>query len=207
MVVNGYLVVWALMFLVMSLMMKWMVKQDKNGVGHEGYYQNTLGIFLINTLIALTLVYTVLSIVFDFVHWYWTMLGTIVTIVVGVVMFAYVKIGRSVLEQELTEKEKERVKELGIQNIERQITKSKGIFAVAVGVNIAVYVVIGLNAWDIVPFRETLFPPMMPVYVHIMLDWFQLMSIFTFNFLVLVAMKRWMVYQKMHNKITNRQLV
>ena len=203
-VVSGYMFAWIGFFTVMTFILKGFIKRvdDRdNSVRLDLYMRGVVETFALNLLVSLVIVLTIMLLLFDVVHWMWVMTGVISTFVVYIVTYYYVKFGRYILEQKLTDKEKESVRGMGIQDIQNKMKVKQREYWLVYLLNILAYVVISLNAWDIIPIRQSLFPPMMPIYLHLTFDWIQIAFIFLMNFLLIIVYRKWMRYKRMEKEI------
>lgn len=204
---SGYMFAWIGLFTVMTFILKGFIKKvddANNDVRIDTYYKGLLGTFSLNLMISLVIVYTLVLLAFDVVHWLWVMLGVITTFVVYIVTVNFVKLGRSILEHELTDKEKKSMETWGINDVKKKMRGKQQEYWSMFVLNIIVYAVIALNAWDIVPIHEKLFPPMMPIYLHMSFDWIQIAFIFLMNFSLIIIYREWMRVKKMEHYLLNK---
>src|SRR5699024_7960989 len=121
-VVSGYMFAWIGFFTVMTFILKGFIKRvdDRdNSVRLDLYMRGVVETFALNLLVSLVIVLTIMLLLFDVVDWMWVMTGVISTFVVYIVTYYYIKFGRYILEQKLTDKES--VRGMGIQDIQNKM--------------------------------------------------------------------------------------
>lgn len=193
--VYGYMTAWILFFLVTSMVLRDLViKTEKKtqGVNIDMYVRNLVEMFIMNFLIVLITLYTLLALVIGKVHWFWLVAGISTTFLLYIFNMIFIKVGERYSEKDL----KIDISQYKEETIDKKIRKNKILFYVSVLLNLVVYTFIILNAWDFVPIKDIILPPLMPIFYHLIVDWMIIGLILTMNFMVLAVIKDWLMYVK-----------
>lgn len=188
--VYGYMTAWVIFFLVTTVVLRDFVKKtekETQGVDVDMYVRNLVESFIMNFLIVLITIYTLFAILIGKVHWFWLVAGISTTFLLYIFNMIFIRVGEQYSEKELDMD----VSKYKVEEVEKKIRKNMLMYYGSILLNLVVYTMIILNAWGILPIRQLVFPPLMPIFYHLILDWMTIGLILTMNFMVLAVIKDW----------------
>lgn len=200
MTVYGYMTAWVVFFIITTMVMRDFVKKEESGgkgIDLGMYIRNLVESFIMNFLIVVITLYTFIAILIGRVHWFWLIAGIATTFILYISNMVYIRVGERISEKKLDIDVSKYKKE----EVSKKVKKNKLLYYIAFVLNLVMYTVIILNAWDVIPIRQLLLPPLMPILYHLVTDWVIIGVILTMNFLMLVILKDWLKYVKIEKEL------
>lgn len=191
----GYMFAWIIYFIVFTLYLNEQVntKREKTGsVNIDTFFKRFYGIVLMNIITAIVLVTLPILLIVIKVKLYWITLGVIVTLVIYIGTLKSMKISERLINRDINKYEIKQAETITMEQAENKVSLYNNLFWLGVIISLGVYALIILDAWEIVPITTKLFPPMMPIALHMILDWLKVgvMLVLTVMMLILAVYRK-----------------
>ena len=186
MVYIGFFFVWVLYFVVFTIYMGNLVKEGRlKGTTRRNstFVFRMYGVALTNVFIAVTVVIMPIVAMVAGVHPYWIAMGVIYTLTIhyfymkmlmwGEIMVKRVKVPDGSKMHELKENRNLRT-----------------LFNLMVVVTSIYLLIIVFNAFGVLPIQSVVFPPIMPLYYHMILDFLTLLGLFLLSAVMVYVVKK-----------------
>lgn len=185
----GFYAVWVLYFVVFVLFLNNILKEGtstgkKRNFGT--YITRMYGIALTNVFVALSVVIMPIVGMIAGMGVYWIAMGVLYTLFIHFFYLRMMLWGEILLyrTEEGKQEQGEEVKEVkGSKNL-------RIVYIVMVVIVFLYFLVVPFNAFDILPLQSTFFPPIMPLYYHILLDFVILLVLFLLSAITLYVVKK-----------------
>lgn len=192
--VYGFLGAWIAYFICYAFYLNGMIKHYSNPArpsNIDTFLSRIFGIYLMNIVTAFVVVIFPVILLFLNILPYWIVVSVFASLVIYIVILYLMKKGEYELGRNITRKE---VQEANKYELTGLIQKKKFftfLFWWFVLIHLGVYLILPLDAWDIVPLTSSIFPTFMPIYLYILLDWVKIgILIMGYILLLLIAQER-----------------
>lgn len=192
MIYMGYFELWVIYFLIYSLYLKNIV-QDGKQISKRNVLNTYLiryyGLGIMNMIMAISLVFIPLITMLVGVHVYWIAIGTLYTLIIHFYFSKLILWGEVYLL-----KLKDDVEEVYFDKFKGKEIEDSNNYRVLNYIMIVVILiyllVVAFNAFDIIPLQSVFFPPIMPLYYHILLDFIKILGLFLLSAIMLLIVKK-----------------
>lgn len=212
--VYGFLGAWVGYFICYFMYLNGLVRNRQvsgNGINFDSFMQRMYGVVFMNIITGVVMVVIPLFLLLINIMPYWIVVGVFSTLFIYLVILQLIKKGETLMNREYTDKEKQVAKNSSLENLKRKSKRYTILFWVVGILNLGYFILLPLDAWDIIPITRNLLPTFMPIYLHMMMDWVRIGVIVIGGIILLIVANKRVVNNNIlkikKENITGNQLV
>src|SRR5690625_563488 len=186
----GFLGAWIAYFICFLMYLNGLVRNRQHqgtAINLDAFMQRLYGVTFMNVVTGVVVVFLPVSLLFLNIMPYWIVVSVFSSLVIYLFILKLMKKGELMMNREHTEQEIQIAGKITLEESNKKVKRSTIIFWLVAAINIFIYILLPMDAWDVIPITKNILPTYMPLYLHMMMDWVRMGVTIIGNILLLVA--------------------